>query len=84
MEKFLHSCNEFFNEGKGKYHLIFYLMNAGNERTLTKKELDLIYYIRNDLNLPIFYICTHSKTEEASQEFKEAVGVDKGWYLYVG
>ena len=75
MEKFLHSCNEFFNEGKGKYHLIFYLMNAGNERTLTKKELDLVYYIRNDLNLPIFYICTHSKTEEASQEFKEAVKI---------
>ena len=75
MEKFLHSCNEFFNEGKGKYHLIFYLINAGNERTLTKKELDLIYYIRNDLNLPIFYICTHSKTEEASQEFKEAVKI---------
>ena len=75
MEKFLHSCNEFFNEGKGKYHLIFYLMNAGNERTLTKKELDLICYIRNVLNLPIFYICTHSKTEEASQEFKEAVKI---------
>ena len=75
MEKFLHSCNEFFNEGKGKYHLIFYLINAGNERTLIKKELDLIYYIRNDLNLPIFYICTHSKTEEASQEFKEAVKI---------
>jgi len=75
MKKFLHSCNKFFNEGKGKYYLIFYLINAGNERTLTKKELDLIYYIRNDLNLPIFYICTHSKTEEASQEFKEAVKI---------
>ena len=50
-------------------------MNVGNERTLTKNELDLIYYIRNDLNLPIFYICTHSKTEEASQEFKEAVKI---------
>ena len=75
MEKFLHSCSEFFNEGKSKYHLILYLINAGNERTPTKKELDLIYYISNDLNLPIFFICTHSKTEEASQEFKEEVKI---------
>ena len=75
MKNFLSIYEEFFNEGKSKFHLVLYLINAGNERTFTGTELDLIDDIRNKYNLPIFFVITHSRTDEASQEFKESVKI---------
>ena len=81
MKNFLNICQEFFNEGKSKFHLILYLINAGSERTFIREELNLVDYIRNKLNLPIFFVCTHSRTEELSLEFKEAVKISLIHYL---
>jgi len=81
MKKFLINCKDFFNEGKSKFHLVLYLINAGSERTFMETELNLIDYIRNNLNLPIFFVCTHSRTEEDSQEFKEEVKISLIQYL---
>jgi len=81
MKNFLNICQEFFNEGKSKFHLILYLINAGSERTFIREELNLVDYIRNKLNLPIFFVCTHSRTEELSLEFKEEVKISLIHYL---
>ena len=81
MKNFLSIYEEFFNEGKSKFHLVLYLINAGNERTFTGTELDLIDDIRNKYNLPIFFVITHSRTDEASQEFKESVKISLIQYL---
>lgn len=81
MKNFLNICQEFFNEGKSKFHLILYLINTGSERTFIREELNLVDYIRNKLNLPIFFVCTHSRTEELSLEFKEAVKISLIHYL---
>ena len=81
MGNFLINCKDFFNEGKSKFHLVLYLINAGSERTFMETELNLIDYIRNNLNLPIFFVCTHSRTEEDSQEFKEEVKISLIQYL---
>lgn len=76
MEKFLSTFSIFFKEGKSKFHLVLYLINTSNERTFMGTELDLIDYINKNLNIPIFFVCTHSKTEKASLEFKEAVEIN--------
>ena len=81
MKNFLSIYEEFFNEGKSKFHLVLYLINAGNERTFMETELDLIDDIRNKYNLPIFFVITHSRTDEASQEFKESVKISLIQYL---
>ena len=81
MGNFLINCKDFFNEGKSKFHLVLYLINAGSERTFMETELNLIDYIRNNLNLPIFFVCTHSRTEEDSQEFKEEVKISLIQYI---
>ena len=81
MNNFINNTKIFFNKGKNKFHLVLYLINAGNERTFMKKELDLINDIRNKLDLPIIFVCTHSKTEEDSQEFKEEVKISLSQYL---
>ena len=81
MKNFLSIYNEFFNEGKSKFHLVLYLINAGSERTFTKTELDLIYDIRNKYNIPILFVCTHSRNDEDSEEFKEAVKISLIQYL---
>ena len=83
MKNFLSIYEEFFNEGKSKFHLVLYLINAGNERTFMGTELDLIDDIRNKYNLPIFFVITHSRTDEASQEFKESVKISLIQYLGV-
>jgi len=81
MKTFLSNYNEFFNEGKSKFHLVLYLLNAGSERTFVRSELELIDDIRNKYKLPIFFVCTHSCTEEDSQEFKEEVKISLIQYL---
>ena len=81
MENFLSTYDEFFNEGKNKFHLVLYLLNAGSERTFSKAELNLINDIRNKYNLPIFFVCTHCRTGEDSEEFKEEVKISLIQYL---
>ena len=76
MEKFLSILNTFFKEGKSKFHLVLYLINTSNERTFIGTELNLINYIHENMKLPIFFVCTHSLTEEYSLEFQEAVRIN--------
>ena len=75
MERFLSIYNTFFKKGRNKYHLVLYLINTSNERSFLGIELYLIDYINKNLNIPIFFVCTHSRTEESSIEFKEEVKI---------
>ena len=76
MEKFLQYYNTFFRQGRNKLHLVLYLINASNERTFTGVELDLIDKIYNNYKLPIFFLCTRSRSEELSLNFKEEVKIN--------
>ena len=75
LENFLKDYNNYFNAGKNKFHLVLYLINTSNERTFMKPEFKIIDYIYNIMKLPIFFICTRSRTEEASLNFKEEVKI---------
>ena len=75
LENFLKDYNNFFIAGKNKLHLVLYLINASNERTFMKAELEIIDYIFNIMKLPIFFVCTRSRTEEASLNFREEVKI---------
>ena len=76
MKEFLSILNTFFKEGKSKFHLVLYLINTSNERTFMGIEFDLIDYINKNLKIPIFFVCTHSRKEEYSLEFKEEVKIN--------
>ena len=76
MKDFLSNFSFFFKEGKLKFHLVLYLINASNERTFMSLEYGLINNILNSLNIPIFFVCTRAKTEEASLNFKEEVKIN--------
>ena len=76
MKDFLSNFSFFFKEGKLKFHLVLYLINASNERTFMSLEYELINNILKSLNIPIFFVCTRSKTEEASFNFKEEVKIN--------
>ena len=71
MKDFLSNFSFFFKEGKLKFHLVLYLINASNERTFMSLEYELINNILKSLNIPIFFVCTRSKTEEASFNLKK-------------
>jgi len=73
---FLDNFNSFFKEGRNKFHLVLYLINTSNERTFTGIELELIDKINNSLELPIFFVCTKSRTEEMSMNFIEEVKIN--------
>ena len=76
MKLFLDNFNSIFKEGRNKFHLVLYLINASNERTFTGIELELIDKISNILKLPIFFVCTKSRTEEMSMNFIEEVKIN--------
>ena len=76
MRNFLENFYTFYREGRKKFHLVLYLINASNERTFMGIELDLIKYISEKLKIPIFFVCTHSRTEEYSLSFKEEIKIN--------
>jgi predicted GTPase len=76
MEEFLNNFSIFFKEGKFKFHLVLYLINASNERIFMRVEFQLIDTILKSLKIPIFFVCTRSRTEEASFNFKEEVKIN--------
>ena len=76
MEDFINNFSFFFKEGKIKFHLVLYLINASNERTFMSLEYQLINTILKSLNIPIFFVCTRTRTEEVSINFKEEVKIN--------
>ena len=76
MNLFLDNFNSYFKEGRNKFHLVLYLINASNERTFTGIELNIIDKISNCWKLPIFFVCTRSRTEQMSMNFLEEVKIN--------
>ena len=73
MKNFLFNTNYVFDEGKNKYHLVLYVINASNERSFIGEEVDLINYIINEMKLPLFFVCTKSKNEDCAKDFEEVI-----------
>ena len=71
MITFLTKYNDLFKKGKNRFHLILYLINSSNERTFIGQEVQLINFIKNQLKIPIFFVCTRSKNKEYAKDFKE-------------
>lgn len=73
MKNFLINTNYVFDEGKNKFHLVLYVINASNERSFIGEEIDLINFINNKMKLPLFFVCTKSRNEEYAKDFEEVV-----------
>lgn len=73
MKNFLYNTNYIFKEGKSNFHLILFVINASNERSFIGEEIDLINYIKETMNIPIFFVCTMSKSEEYAKDFEEVL-----------
>ena len=71
MITFLTKYNDLFKKGKNRFHLILYLINGSSERTFIGQEVQLINFIKNQLKIPIFFVCTRSKNKEYAKDFKE-------------
>lgn len=73
MKNFLYNVNYIFKEGKSKFHLILYIINASNERSFIGEEIELINYIKKEMKIPIFFVCTKSKNEDYAKDFEESI-----------
>ena len=73
MKNFLYNVNYIFEEGKSKFHLILFVINASNERSFIGEEIDLINFIMKEMKIPIFFVCTKSKNEEYARDFEEVL-----------
>ena len=67
--------NESLNEEKNKIHCIFYILNAKGERTFMPEEYDFLSYLLNQ-GLDIYFIVTHSGTEESAKDYIGATKVN--------
>jgi len=70
---FINTSNNIFKQGKNKFHLVLYLINSSNERTFIGEEVKLIQFIENQIKIPIFFVCTRSRTVENARDFEEVV-----------
>lgn len=73
MINFLSDSQKIFKEGKNKFHLVLYLINASNERSFIGEEILLINYIKDKMKLPIFFVCTKSRNEKYAEDFEEVL-----------
>jgi len=73
MKSYFSDYQNLFNKGKYKFDLVLYLINASNTRFFSKSEIELIDYIVDKMQLPIFFVCTKSKTEEYAKDYEEIV-----------
>jgi hypothetical protein len=72
MKSYFSEYQDLFNKGKYKFDLVLYLINASNARFFSKSEIELIDYI-DKMQLPIFFVCTKSKTEEYAKDNEEII-----------
>ena len=75
MIEFLRQSKKFFGDGKFKFHLILYVINASNERFFIGEENLLITEIIK-INIPIFFVCTRSRNEDHALDFKEILKIN--------
>ena len=75
MIEFLRQSKKFFGDGKFKFHLILYVINASNERFFIGEENLLITEIIK-INIPIFFVCTRSRNEDHALDFKETLKIN--------
>ena len=76
MINFLDNVKDFFDNGKNKFHLILYIINASNERCFIGEEVKLISHIYKKLKIPIFFVCTRAKNEEYALDFQEVIKIN--------
>ena len=72
MKSYFGDYQNLFNKGKYKFDLVLYLINASNTRFFSNSEIELIDYI-DKMKLPIFFVCTKSKTEEYAKDYEEII-----------
>ena len=72
MKSYFSDYQNLFNKGKYKFDLVLYLINASNSRFFSKSEIELIKSIYK-MQLPIFFVCTKSKTEEYAKDYEEII-----------
>jgi small GTP-binding protein len=75
MMKFLDDSTNFFGDGKYKFHLILYVINASNERFFIGEEKKLIAHI-SELRIPIFFVLTKARNEDYAFDYKENIKVN--------
>ena len=72
MKSYFSHYQNLFNKGKYKFDLVLYLINASNTRFFSKSEIELIKSLYK-MQLPIFFVCTKSKTEEYAKDYEEII-----------
>ena len=72
MKSYFSEYQDLFNKGKYKFDLVLYLINASNTRFFSKSEIELIKFL-DKMQLPIFFVCTKSKTEEYAKDNEEII-----------
>lgn len=76
MKIFLGQAKIFFGDGKNMFHLILYVINASNERCFIGEEIELINHIYENINIPLFFVCTRAKNEDYASDYKEIIRIN--------
>ena len=76
MKIFLKKTKAFFGDGKNMFHLILYVINASNERCFIGEEIELINHIYENINIPLFFVCTRAKNEDYASDYKEMIKIN--------
>ena len=71
VKQLINEKNKTLNEEKNKIHCVLYCMNTSAERTFIPGEISFLKWLL-DQGLDIFFVATHARTKENSNDYIEA------------